>query len=159
MHVKKTILIKTNLLTIVIVCIVVALAALLYVTNGVQNLFFATMSTNQVASVAVNERSSEESAMLSADDIARLVPLLQGVRLKGRSVRLFSAETMNSQYTVRLKSGVCFDVACYSDHYIINGRGYAIPEGHKDDNYSHIVRLYQEHLDDREYFPRESRGG
>lgn len=155
---NKEIRMKTNLLTILIVCILLILSAVLYLTNAIPNLFFATITAGQIEFVTIYEQSGEKNAALSEDDVKALCQLLQDVHLKGRSVRLYAAENFNPQYTVQLKSGIEFDIACYSDHYIINGRGY-IAEGPHHSNFVEIGEQYLEHLDSREYFPRETNRG
>ncbi len=152
---NKEIQIKTNLLTILIVCALIILSVVLYLTNAIPNLFFATITAGQVESVTIYEQSGERNATLSEADVQTLCQLLQDVRLKGRSVRLYIAESFNPQYTIQLKSGIAFDIACYSDHYIINGRGY-IAEGSHHKNFIEIGEQYLEHLDSRESFPRET---
>lgn len=152
---NKEIQIKTNLLTILIACTLIILSAVLYLTNAIPNLFFATITAGQIESVTIYEQSGERNATLSETDVKVLCQLLQDVRLKGRSVRLFIAESFNPQYTIQLKSGVAFDIACYSDHYIINGRGY-IAEGAHHNNFIELGEQYLEHLDSGEYFPRET---
>lgn len=155
---NKVIQIKTNLRTVLIVCAVLAVVVILYLTNGVQNLMLATIFPGQVDTVTVYEQSGERSATLSETDVAALCPLLRNVRMNGRSVRLSAADSLNPYYTVRLKSGIQLTIACYGDHYIINGRGYAA-ENAQHKNYGAIVKLYEEHRVNREYFPRESRIG
>ena len=152
---KKEIQVKTNMLTILIICTLLVVSAVLYLTNGVQNLMLATISAEQVDTITIYEQFGENNATLSQTDVETLVPLLRKVRLVGRSVRLFAAESINPQYTVQLKSGMRFDIACYEDHYIINGRGYAT-EGSHYDNYTAIGQQYIERLENREYFPREA---
>lgn len=152
---KKEIQVKTNLLTILIICTLLVVSAVLYLTNGVQNLVFATITAGQVDTITIYEQFGEKNAILSETDEDMLVSLLRNVRLVGRSVRLFAAEAMNPQYTVQLKSGMRFDIACYEDHYIVNGRGY-VTEGSHYDNYTAIGQQYIEHLENREYFSREA---
>lgn len=154
---KSVLQIKTNLLTIVIVCVIVVAGVVIYGTNSVQNLFFALLSAEQVESVTVHQQFDDKAVKLSESDMQQLLPLLQKVRLKGNSVRLYSGESMNPQYTVRLKNGISFQIACYGDHYIINGRGYPISD-RLEDNYAALGRLYMEHLENRTYFPRETSG-
>ena len=151
---NKEIQVKTNLLTIYMICTLLVVSVALYLTNGVQNLMLATISAEQVDTITIYEQFGEKKATLSQTDVETLVPLLRKVWLVGRSVRLFAAESMNPQYTVQLKNGTRFDMACYEDHYIINGRGYAA-EGSLYDNYIAIEQKYLEFLGNREYFPRE----
>lgn len=158
---KKTILIKTNLLTIIIVVAVLAAAIALYVTNGIQNLFFACITPGQVSSVTVYWQSGDRQAQLSEEDVKTLTLLLDGIRLKGDSVRILPAESLNPQYRVQLNSGVSFDIACYEQYYIVNGRAYYVEEVSSDGafaNYRAIGNLYLEHLGNREYFPRAVAG-
>lgn len=152
---KKEIHIKTNLLTILVICTLLIVSTALYLTNGVQNLMFATISAEQVDSITIYEQFGEKTATLSQTDVETLAPMLRKVRLVGRSVRLFAAETINPQYTVQLKSGIYFDIACYKEHYIVNGRGYIAKDSHHN-NYTAIGRQYLELLENREYFPREA---
>lgn len=152
---NKEIHIKTNLLTILIICTLLVVSAALYLTNGVQNLMFATLSAEQIDTITIYEQFGDKNAILLEDDVEELVPQLRKVWLVGHSVRLVAAESMNPQYTVQLKNGICFDIACYEDHYIINGRGYAA-EGPLYDNYTAVGQRYFEHLENREYFPREA---
>lgn len=152
---NKEIHIKTNLLTILIICTLLIVSAVLYLTNGVQNLMFATISAEQVDTITIYEQFGENNATLSQTDVETLVPMLRKVRLVGRSVRLFAAESINPQYTVQLKSGICFDIACYGEHYIVNGRGYIV-EDSSYNSYTTIGRQYLEFLENREYFPREA---
>ena len=152
---SKEIQIKTNLLIILMVCMLLIILVVLCLTNVIPNLFFATITAGQIDSVTIYEQSGERNATLSETDVKALCELLQDVRLKGRSVRLFIAESFNPQYTIQLKSGIAFDIACYSDYYIINGRGY-IAEGSHHNNFIEIGEQYLEHLGSREYFPRET---
>ena len=152
---KKEIQVKTNLLSILIICTLLVVSAMLYLTNGVQNLMFATISAEQVDTITIYEQFGEKNAVLSQADVETLVPLLRKVRLIGRSVRLFAAESINPQYTVQFKNGICFDIACYGEHYIVNGRGY-IAKDSRYNNYTAIGRQYLELLENREYFPREA---
>ena len=92
---NKEIQIKTNLLTILVVCILLILSAVLYLTNAIPNLLFATITAGQIESVTIYEQSGERNATLSETDVKALCELLQDVRLKGRSVRLFVAESFN----------------------------------------------------------------
>ena len=154
---KKTIQIKTNLLTIVIVFIVLMAAVVFFPLNGVQNLVFTLISADQVDSVTVHQQFDEANALLTEGDTQTLLPMLKAGRLTGESVRLFAGESINPQYTVRLKNGISFDIACYEDHYIIDGRGYPVSDRQKD-NYTAIGRLYVEHLSNRTYFPRTKDG-
>lgn len=154
----KIIRIRTNLLTIGIVAAVVVIAFVLYLTNGIQNLFFACITPNQIESVTIYEQSIDErTAQLTEEDIRELAPLLQKVVLQGDSVRLLIADKYPPQYRVKLKSGIAFDVFCYGKYYIINGRAYPVGEL-SNANYSAIDDLYNGHIRNREYFPRE-RGG
>ncbi len=157
---NKEIQIKTNLLTILIVCTLLFVPAVFFLTNGVQNLMFATISVEQVDTITVNAQTGERNATLSQTDVEALVPLLRKVRLVGRSVRLYETEVRNPQYTVQLKSGKCFDIACdkgyRTGYYIVNGRGYIVKDSH-DNNRMAINELYHDFLANREYFPRESR--
>lgn len=154
---KRIIQIKTNLLTIVIVCFIVVAGVVIYGTNSVQNLCFASLSADRVSAITVHQQFDQEEAQLLEADVKTLVQLLRKVRLTGRSVRLSAAENNNPQYTVRLKNGISFQIACYEDHYIINGRGYPISD-QLEDNYAALGRLYMEHLENRTYFPRETSG-
>ena len=152
---KKEIQVKTNFLTILIICTLLVVSAVLYLTNGVQNLMFATIFAEQVDNITVYEQYGERAATLSETDVDTLVLLLRNVRLVGRPVKLVAAENFNPQYTVRLKNNINFDIACYEEHYIINGQGYIAKDSHYD-NYTAIERQYLEFLENREYFPREA---
>lgn len=154
---NKEIQVKTNLLTICIICTLLIVSVALYLTNGVQNLVFASISAGQVDTITIHEQDGEKNATLSETDVKALSVLLQNVRLLGRSVKLMSAENFNPQYTVQLKNNIHFDIACYADHYIINGRGYAVKDSHYN-NYIAIGQQYLDFLVNREYFPREADG-
>lgn len=154
----KIIRIRTNLLTIGIVAAVVVIAFVLYLTNGIQNLFFACITPGQIESVTVYAQSLDErKAELTPEDIRQLAPLLQKVVLQGDSVRLLIADKCPPQYRVKLKSGIAFDLFCHSEYYIVNGRAYPVGELSQA-NYSAIDDMYNGHIRNREYFPRE-RGG
>ena len=150
---QKELRIKTNLLTILAVFGLLAAFATVYLTNAIPNLMFGTLTAKQVDTVTVYEQHGEKTATLSETDMQTLCALLQNVRLQGRSARLYIAESCNPQYTVRLKSGIEFHISCYSDHYIVNDRGYAADDAHLD-NFTAIGRQYMEHLENRDYFPR-----
>ncbi len=152
---KKEIHIKTNLLTILILCTLLIMSVVLCLTNGVKNLMLATLSAEQVGTITIYEQFGEYNAILSQTDVETLVPLLQKVRLIGRSVRLSAADTINPHYTIRLKSGICFDIACYEEYYIVNGRGYSASDSDYS-NYTAIGLQYLSFLENREYFPREA---
>lgn len=152
---EKELKIKTNLLTILIICIFLAALVGLCLTNAIPNLMFATITAKQVDTVTVYEQHGEKTAILSETDTKILCDLLQNVHLQGCSARLYIAESFNPQYTFRLKSGIQFDIACYSDHYIVNGKGYAVEDTHID-NYTAIGQQYLAHLGNRAYFPREA---
>lgn len=155
---SKIIRIKTNLLTIGIVAAVAVIVFVLYLTNGIQNLFFACITPNQIESVTVYEQSLDQrSAQLTEEDILKLAPLLQKVMLQGDSVRLLIADRNPPQYRVKLKSGIAFDLFCHGNYYIINGRAYPVGELSQA-NFSAIDDLYNEHIRNREYFPREGGG-
>lgn len=159
---KKTIQIKTNLLTILIVVTVIAAGIAVYATNGMANLFFALLSPDRVETVTVHSQFRQQEANLSDKDIQALVPLLKSTRLKGDSVRIFAGESLSPQYTVTLKSGLHFDIACYDDHYIINGRGYSVGDKNAQNtqyaNYIALGKQYLEYLENEAYFPREAKG-
>lgn len=155
---KKEIQVRTNLLTILIICILLIVVVVIRLTNSVQNLMFATISAGQVDTITIHEQYGERNATLSEIDVRALSALLQNVRLLGRSARLIEAENMNPQYTVQLKNDIQFDIACYADHYIINGRGYAVKDSHYN-NYTAIGQQYMEFLENRDYFPREADRG
>lgn len=154
---KKEFRIKTNLLTILVLCTLSAMITVLLLTNSIPNLMFATITAEHVKTITVYEQHGEKTATLSETDMQTLCDLLRNVHLRGRSVRLYIAESFNPQYTVRLKNGIRFDIACYSGYYIVNGRGYAVEDTHTD-NFTAIGRQYLDHLGNREYFPREAAG-
>ena len=154
---QKELRIKTNLLTILVVFGLLAAFTTVYLTNAIPNLMFGTITAKQVDTVTVYEQHGEKTATLSETDMQTLCDLLRNVHLRGRSVRLYIAESFNPQYTVRLKNGIRFDIACYSGYYIVNGRGYAVDDTHTD-NFTAIGRQYLDHLENREYFPREAAG-
>lgn len=149
---NKSITIKTNLLTILIVCTLLVIVVLLCLTNGLQNAVLATISEKQVDSVTIYEQFGERSATLCETDMHDLSYLLRHVRLTGHSVRLAAADQINPQYAVRLKSGLQFTISCYDDYYIINGRGYAV-KSTQTEHHRAIGELYLKQLSNREYFP------
>ena len=115
-----------------------------------------SLTVDQIDTVTVYYQFSERSAYLSQTDVEQLIPLLQNISLRGRSVRLTVAEK-NPYYSVRLKNGKIFTVMWFDGYYIVDGRGYLVNEGQQS-NYEAIDSLYQTHLDNREYFPRNDRG-
>lgn len=160
---KKTVTLKTNLLTILIVLFVGVIAVCLLVNNGAWNLMFGLLTPKQIESVTVYDPSGDRQAALTPEDAEALAYLLRKVQLEGASVRLLSAEDFSPQFRVRLTGGITFTIACYEDCYIVNGRGYYAGDKAAEDadhiNYQTIARLYDAHLQNREYFPREAREG
>ena len=144
---------------ILIVVIMAAVAIILYATNAVQNLFFASIRMEQIDEITVYAQFGERKAILSEEDVGALVSLLKRVRLKGRDRRVYAVENYNPQYSVRLDNGIYFNIACYDNCYIVDGKGYYVGESiqtNKDYiNYGLIGLGYLEHLENRNYFPRE----
>lgn len=154
---KKTICIQTNRLTLSILAAVLVIAVLLYLTNGITNLFFAGITPEKIVSATVYFQGGGAQAQLTKEDIGALATALRKVSLRGESVRLLAAETLGPQYRVQMDGGITFEIACYSDHYIVNGRAYPV-SALSEVNYRDILTLYEGHLNNREYFPREGGG-
>lgn len=140
---------------LILLGVVIAMGAMLIFTNTAKNLTFMSLSADAVESVVIHEQFGEQSAVLSQEDAEAVITLLQKIRLTGRSVRLYTAESINPCYTVCLRFGVTHQVAYYHGYYIVNGRGYRAEDIYAA-NGEAIFNLYLEQLSNREYFPRES---
>ena len=140
---------------LLLMAVVIGLVAVLIFTNAAKNLVFLSLSADAVDSIVIHEQFEEQSATLSREDAEAVILLLQQIRLRGRSVRLYTAESINPCYTVCLRSGRKLQVAYYGDYYIVNGRGYRAEDLHEA-NGKALLELYLEQLSNREYFPREA---
>lgn len=151
---SKVIRIRIKAYILLLLCLTLLAAGVLYFTNGIPNLVFSTLTPGSVDTVVVHDQFTGRTATLTEEDIRELVVLLQKIRLHGQSVRLSIAESMNPQYTVHLRAGIKIDVACYSGYYIVNGRGYPA-DALQEANGRAINEIYLTQLSDRTYFPRE----
>ncbi len=151
---NKVITIKTNRLTLGILAVILVFGIVLYLTNGIQNLFFAGITPGSIDAVTVYYQGGNQQAQLTTEDTETLASLLRKVSLRGDPVRLLTEETFGPQYRVKLRSGITFTISCYDNHYIVNGRAYPI-RTLSENNFRAIYDLYFAHMSNREYFPRE----
>ena len=151
---NKVIIIKTNRLTLGILVLILVFCVVLYMTNGIQNLFFAGITPGSIDTVTVYYQGGDRQAQLTKEDTQALASLLRKVSLRGDSVRLRTEETFGPQYRVKLRTGITFTISCYDSHYIVNGRAYPF-SALSENNFRALYDLYFAHMSNREYFPRE----
>lgn len=152
---NRRITIKANRLAILVLCTLLIVTIILCFTNGVENLLLKSIAPGNISKITVHEQIGDRTAELTDVDAHALCSLLKHISVRGRSVRLTMAEDFNPQFTVRFKCGISMNVACYDDHYIINGRGYPITDGHQG-SFAAISRQYYVYISNRSYFPRET---
>lgn len=134
--------------------VIVILAVLLGMTNALPNLRFALLP-DQVESIVVFHTSLDAQAVLTPEDTRELAEAMSKVVLVGKSVRVMMEDDYGPQFRVQLKNGDSFTFSCWSDHYVLNGRGY--DAGATDLIYRDIYTRYQS-CNNRSYFPEEGRG-
>jgi len=151
----KTLTVKTNLLTLLLLAAMVIAATVLYCTNGVSNLTLRTLGDWNVEAVYLNPSEGTIRKELSHEDAQQVLELLNDVQLEGVSFQeAYILDDYDYDYLIKTRVGLTLGIQSNSASFILNGRSFH--SGSKD-TLRALYKLHDEQV--HTYYTREEQYG
>lgn len=160
----KPIYIRFPVATLLVLLLVLALVItgfVLYRNRVFHNLFFQTLSSNNVRSISIYSAYEKELTPLSQEETDALIPLLRNIRLKEEPYQYYGLiGDQGNDYRIELKNGITFDLNLSGGDpgvYIFGEDAYSIgyrndPEAAADfENLWNLEAMYRIHTE--KYYP------
>lgn len=153
----KPVYIRVRVRSVLLLLLFLVLACtgiVLYRNYVFHNLFFQTLSENQIEGIYIYQEYQKESTILSNEDTQDVISLLNGIRLKEEPYKKFGVMgDRGNDYHIQMKNGKSFDlnVVFIGDraYYIIGEDAYPVEY---NENCAAIRALYREHR--QKYYPQ-----
>ena len=149
------------LLILLLVLILIVAGVVLYKNAVLHNLFFRSLSLDNVQSISVYNDFGCDMIQLSQEEMKQMLPLLCKIRLKGKPYKNIGLMgDRGYDYHIRLKNGVEFDLNLSGGNpgmYVIGEDAYIVgyrddPEAAKDfENIWRLEAFHEIHMN--KYYP------